>query len=161
MDVPPLSWLEQFRLPLLAAVIPSSLAAHLPLPPGPQHQFMRHLHRRLAADLAERLRRREVYVAEATASLEPQTSAPRVVPEGLPAERRLSLVELGRLESQRRSAMTTSSSSLGLSSEAAEVGHLSRDVAPHSGEARRRWLRTRLEQLLRDDTVPCADSAAV
>jgi hypothetical protein len=161
VPVPPETCLHHLRLPLLAALIPAALARQVALPPGPQQRFLRLLHQRLAADLAERLRRREALVAVAAAASGSEPPQDLAVPGGLPPERRLTVAELGMLESQRQAALELAPSPSGTPPADAAVVNVSDDAAPLSGEARRRWLRGRLEALLRDDTVACAESGAV
>ena len=153
LDPPPDPWLDQFRIPLLAALLPAELATYAPQSIAVQVPFLRKLHRRLAGDLAERLRRREVLIALSAPVAPPAAPGPALPPTAsLPPERLLTTQELCRLESERRSTQATPSPS---------VVTVSSPVIPPSGEARRRWLRRRLEVLLREDTMPCCKEAAV
>ena len=150
---PPVRWLTEFRLLLLAALIPSTLVHHLPLSTTTQAQFLRELHINLARNVAEWLRRREAHIV-LTASSTSSSSDPSLPPSApsshtsLPLDRQLLPVDLCRLEAQRRSL---------------PVAPLPVSVpkVPPSGEARRRWLRSRLEQLLLEETSPCSETAAV
>ena len=102
----------------------------------------------LATQLAERLRRREALIA--AASVTPSQSAAAIIPRPcpLPVERQLLPSDLRQLEVTRRSTQPSSAP--------APVA-----VVPAAGEHRRRWLRSRLERLLREDTVVCMESEAV
>ena len=104
----------------------------------------------LAMDTAERLLRRE----ELMASRRPEA---RQGPDGvgggpaglllcsLPAERRLSVPALRKIEVERRAAVVA---------DVPVVAQAGVRVPP-SAEPRRRWLRQRLIQLLQEDMAPC------
>ena len=128
---PPTPWLEQFRIPLLVALIPVSLSTLVPLPPMLCRRFLARLHSGLAAQLAEWMRRRADIIATMSAaptleSADPPPSMLRPCP--LPLERQLLPIDLRRLEVQRRSQAPSSTSST-----AAAVG-LAGPQAPPSGE---------------------------
>jgi hypothetical protein len=149
-------WLALHHLQLLAALIPSSLAAHATLPPADVPRFCQRLHRELAIALADRLFRRQATLSAAPspAALSPASASaarPGVGlqrPCPLPPDRQLSPQALRRLEVQRRAAAAAPSPSPPAVT----------DTAPPSGEHRRVWLRRRLERLLLEDTVPCPAS---
>lgn len=172
---PPSSWLQQFRLPLLMALIPSSLSSFIPLAPALCRRFLARLHLSLAAQLAEWMRRREAVIASTSAqpasgSSDAPISLLRPCP--LPPERQLLPADLRRLERQRHSISTAQSSTVSASpgciSQVApqdpipqqSIHGCSLEVPP-TGEPRRRWLRSRLEQLLREETIPCSLTDAV
>ena len=142
---PPTAWLAEHRLPLLAAIVPSSLQSLVPAPVA--SRFALRLHQALAVRTADLLWRRE---ALRILAAPPDTPAvPLHQPCPLPPERQLSPGSLSRLEVERRrhlldpSAVPTSPT-------------VSTPQAPASGESRRRWLRDRLVALLASDTVVCA-----
>ena len=151
VDPPPVAVLEQFRLPLLAALCPVALETFVPLPPHQQAQFFRRLHTGVALQLAEWLRRREAIIASAASPSPASPAAPSLQSScPLPRERQLAPETLRQLEVQRRSAPPT------VPSPASSSG-----AAPPSGEPRRRWLRGRLERLIQEDTLPCPEAEAV
>ena len=117
-------------------------------------RFFRRLHLELVTQLAERLRRREVIIATSAAPAS-QSAAPSSCsrPCPLPPERQLNPNDLRRLEVARRSAAPPPAP--------AAAPPPAQSTAPSSGEHRRRWLRSRLEQVLRDHTEVCAESEAV
>ena len=134
LEPPPSPWLEQHHLSLLAAVLPASLLSFVPLPAASQSSFLQKFQARLAAVVAEWLRRREELIASAPLIQGPPPSRQR--PEVLPPERRLSPAELCHLESQRRAAASISSQPSPAAAHAPAP-----PAAPAAGEARRRWLR--------------------
>ena len=148
--------LGQFRLPLLAAVIPSTVIDLVPLPQGMLWKFLKRYHLALATNLAEKLRRREALIAAlaapmvgASSSTTDSSPAPtQSHGNSLPPERQFMPVELRRLEVQRRSMILAPTP-------------VPLPTVPQAGEARRRWLRSRLEQLLREDTSACSEAEAV
>ena len=110
---PPDPWLDQFRIPLLAALLPAELATYAPQSIAVQVPFLRKLHRRLAGDLAERLRRREVLIALSAPVAPPPAPGPALPPTpSFPPERLLTTQEVCRLESERRSTQATTSPSV-------------------------------------------------
>ena len=152
---PPTAWLEQFRFPLLVALIPTALIALVPLPLATCRRFLARVHLGLAAQLAEWMRRRADIIATTMVipALEPADPPPSMLrPCPLPLERQLLPTDLRRLEVQRRSLPAPPSSAL--------IVVTAEPHAPPSGEPRRRWLRTRLERLLREDTIVCPPAMA-
>ena len=156
---PSLQWVEQHRLPLVAALIPSSLRSLVALPPSLVSRFLQRLHLELAEQLAERLRRRQallVMASQSSAAPVPLSRQPR--PSALPAERQLAPDVLCRLAVQRQTAATTALLQASSPAAAPEDRSPSSPVAatgvPASGAHRQRWLRDRLVQLLKEDTVP-------
>ena len=174
---PPSLWLDEHRLLLMAALIPSSLVAQTPLPPTVCPLFFRRLHLELAAQLAERLRRRMALLAmtDQVDAAAPPSSQLRH-PPALPPERQLFPDDLRRLEIQRRAAVEVPvlpplpSSPAGhgdppspaalLASGDGDVPGPRAGVAPACGVPRQRWLRDRLILLLREDTVVCPKAVA-
>jgi hypothetical protein len=150
---PAVELLRQHHLALLAALIPAALVDTFPLSLAPaKAAFFRRLHIGLAAQLAEWLRRREALIASAAPSpAAPAAPASQSRACPLPPERQLQPADLRRLEVQRREAPALP----------AAPAPPPNAVVPASGEARRRWLRSRLERLLLEDTVPCLESQAV
>ena len=152
LDSPPEALLQQHRLPLLAALIPTALADAFPLPLAPvKAAFFRRFYTGLAAQFAEWMRRRGALIAAAATADDPEAPPPQARSPPLPPERHLRIQDLRRLEIQRRSTAAPP----------AVPAALPGPAVPHSGEARRRWLRSRLERLLQEDTVPCPQSQAV
>jgi hypothetical protein len=141
---PPTAWLAEHHLPLLAALIPSSVFNFLPVAEAPR--FAHRLHVALATHVANLLWRREALRIQAAPAPSPSVSLRRPCP--LPPERCLSPAALRRLEVARRQLPAdqpaTSSSQPGLPL-----------PAPAIGDPRRRWLRSRLVSLLASDTVVC------
>ena len=148
--LPRIVFFLQFRYPLLVAIIPQALVDFFPADLlTTRTTFLRRFHLGVAAMLAEWMRRRGALIANAVPQspsvLPPSTSAATRSRFGdLPPDRQLQPADLRRLEIQRRTVAAPSLSPPP-SAEAA---------APPSGESRRRWLRARLERLLRDCTVP-------
>ena len=164
VDPPPVAVFEQFRLPLLAGLIPAALQPLVPLPQPQQARFLRQLHLRLAHQLAERLRRREAIIS-AVPTPSPSPDAPpsssdpllsSAAPPSsssscpLPPERQLLPVDLRRLEVQRRNASPACPGAVGAA-----------PAVPPSGDPRRWWLRSRLERVLNENMVPCSEGEAV
>ena len=124
--LPPLAWLEAHRLPLLAALIPSSTLWHHPLGDSDSSRFKAALHVALAERVAELHRRRGELMATCPQRLPSSTAAapddvddPAVATEAgsssstrpglrlpcvLPPERRLSVADLLVIERGRRCA---------------------------------------------------------
>lgn len=140
-----MDWLGQHRVQLVAALLPESFASVVPASAAPT--FARHLHLVLAAQTAERLRRREALIAAS----QPAPAGPGegvgglLRPCPLPLERQLSVADLRDLERRGRQAVP--------------VQVAQAVAAPPSGEPRRVWLRRRLVQLLREETEVCPASA--
>jgi hypothetical protein len=158
VPLPAAPWLEAHTFPLLAALIPESALQHASLPPPEAARFLSRLHLALAAATAERLRRRGALMdahqppqlpsPAATAPLVPQ-SAPSGLRHAcpLPPERQLSVPALRQLEVARREA---------LSAPPAPAPAVPLPPAiPLAGEPRRRWVRSRLVQLINEETTPC------
>ena len=139
---PPSDWIAQHRLPLVAALIPSSLSEILPAVVAPT--FARRLHRALAIRTAHFLWRREALRYQAAPSDAP--AAPLRRRCILPPERQLSPGTLRRLEIERRQALSSQAVS------SAPLGNAT-PAPPTIGDQRRRWLRDRLVALLASDTV--------
>lgn len=154
--LPPDPWLVQHYLPLLAALIPVSLAQELPLPPSQTLRFLSCLHRQLAQCTSEILRRRQELMAAVEATHPSSTSSAAFVPRcPLPSERQFTVADLRQLETQRRAPPHTDPTN----PPSLQPPNL---AAPTSGVPRRRWLRERLIRLIVEDTVPCpAASGAV
>ena len=73
---PPAAWLEEHRWLLVAALIPTSISMIAGLQPGDRFRFCRRLHLSLAKQTAERLRRRQLFVAMEEARRRPLTPTP-------------------------------------------------------------------------------------
>ena len=147
VPMPPLDWLQSLRFPLLAALIPASLAYSLPLPTSDVARFLTRLHQSLAQMTAEVLRRRQELMSTLAASAVPSVLAPSASrPCPLPPERQLSVSALRRLEVQRRAAQEAPAD--------ASPPPVA-PVAPPAGDARRVWLQSRLATLINEDTVVC------
>ena len=143
--LPPVEWLETFRFPLMAALIPVPLASTLPMPLGDATRFLGKLHCLLAAVTAEMLRRRQELLSAlgGNAALPVVTVNSRPCP--LPPERQLSVADLRQLEVQRRAVQALP----------AAVMPPASSSAPPGGEARRSWLQSRLIRVIVDDTIVC------
>ena len=154
---PPPEWLEAHRFMLLAALLPADLEMVCAVSKAVAPRFLPALHKALAASTAERFRRREVLHSEA--ALPAPSPAPQspLAPETgdsaapLPPERRLTTVDLRRVERDRRAA----------GPQEAAAPSSTTPVIPAAGESRRRWLRSRLEAMLRDDVDACALESGV
>ena len=161
-DVPPPSeaWLENNRFLLRAALIPVNLVADCNVPETVAPRFLALLHRALAESTAELMRRREELRSRAALGL---VSCERAMTDhdamgelegqSLPAERRLSVLELRQAERARRVARQ----SLGADSQ----NPAGRSVVPVSGEPRQRWLRKRLVRLVAEDMLECSPQAGM
>ena len=151
VPLPPISLLEQFHLPLLAALLPVPLVDSISLPAGQLAPFLRRLHVGLAQQTAEWLRRRGATIATAILPSPPPAAPSLSAPFcHLPLERQLLPADLRRLEVERRSAPPPAPSPAASAS-----------AVPPRGAPRQRWLRHRLVQLLQDATESCAEGAAV
>ena len=137
------------------------MAVQAALPPGRLAQFCRRLHLKLAWQVAERLCRRQLLVHSSNSlssrhGAPPVTGVPRLSgrprPCPLPAERQWSPRALRDLEVQRRAVQPAINSGAS-SSSTTLTAHLR---APTAGKQRAGWLRTRLVEMLRVDTVVCA-----
>ena len=142
---PPVAWLEQHHLPLTAALIPVSNLWHHPLPSMDALRFLRRQHVALAERLAELLSRRYTLVlTDATAEPAQSSGAPAVPrlrrPCPLPASRQPTVPTLRQWEIAERAAPRPTPGPA---------------LTPPHGEARRLWLRARLDQLLRHEMVAC------
>ena len=147
LPMPTSAWLQLHRFPLLAALIPTSLAPNLQLSAANVSRFLTRLHRQLAQVTAERLRRRQELMFSLTPSAAPSLPVHHTVNScPLPTERQLSVADLRRLEIQRRTSQAVS--------DALPVAPIAL-TAPIAGEARRSWLRAQLVRLLNEDTVVC------
>jgi hypothetical protein len=142
-----MDWLKEHRLQLMAALIPESFFSVVPATGA--LVLARRLHLVLAAQTAERLRRREALIAD----VPPLQAAPvafggsaLVRPCPLPAERQLSVADLRGVEHRARSS--------GVAGPVVVDGS-----APPSGEPRRVWLRRRLVQFIREETEVCPAAA--
>ena len=169
--LPPPLWVSQHRLPLLVAMMPTSLQDLVALHPTVVPRFLRRLHLALAAHLAERLRRRQEILAQlesADPSAAPAQSRRRL--SALPPERQLAPDVLRGLEIRRQEAVLrelatqagpalSSTPSFPLPAPSCPSPPR-RPAAPPSGEPRRRWLRARLIQLLKEDTTLCSEKDA-
>ena len=89
-------------------------------------------------------------------SLRPESSAV----SSLPAERRLTVQDLRRVERERRTAQHSMEEAQQLPALAA-VPQPSVVVGPVAGESRRRWLWQRLVMVLQDDMVVCSQEDGV
>ena len=163
---PAAPWLQQHRLPLLAALIPSSTLWHSPLPPGDAARFLHRLHLALAESTAERMRRREaLHAAHQSAAISPPSAAsgdtplPTAglrLPCPLPPERQLSVPSLRQLEVSYRSIMSGTAPPAPAPATAAPPPA---NAAPAQGEPRRLWLRERLVTVITTETVVCPAAA--
>jgi hypothetical protein len=157
VPAPPPAWLVAHSLPLAAALLPATLLWHHPLPASNAARFCAALHLLLAERTAEVLRRRGEIMATASIS---SVSVPALLPGSsssssslpalrrpspLPPELRLSVAELRGLEVQQRSGP------------APQPVMASR--APPCGSPRRRWLASRLVDMLREETNVCPASS--
>ena len=152
VDPPTVAFLEQYRYPLLAALIPVALVAQFPPAfVADRTPFLRRFHLAVAAQLAERLRRREAHIAQSTTPPATSSAPPHYARQlqscALPPERQLQTEDLRRLEVQRRNAPAPQHTTL-----------LSR--ATHFGTHRQRWLRQRLMRLLLEETTACTQQLA-
>jgi len=105
------SWFALHTARLMAAVIPSSITSIVSLTPSDLSRFLSRLHFALAGMVAERLRRREVMMAEKRSRDADASSSANVgaiaLPASLcplPAERQLSISTLRTLEVGRRAS---------------------------------------------------------
>ena len=152
---PPHSWLEDHCYRLLAALLPTHLAADcgVPMPIAPR--FLARLHQALAAATAERLRRRGELLAQAVEPSAPSDSTPCPLPSrldgSLPTERRLAVTDIRRVEAARRNMPPQAESAR------PEV----EPRVPIAGDARRRWLRQRLLMVIREDMNECLPAQGV
>ena len=148
---PPVPWLADNHLPLLAALLPLSLFTQLTVDPPTAQQFAARFHLALATATAERLRRREAIIADAPHQPVAASGPAQHQPCPLPPERQLSPRALRLHELQRRS------SHLAAPSPSAAMP----PPPPPDGDHRRRWLRMRLLEVLDAEATPCpaADGA--
>jgi hypothetical protein len=177
--LPPAEWLGHHRWLLVAALIPVSIYGVLQVDMAVQKRFCKKLHFALALQVAERLRRRQVFIATTEVQVRPPLGGPTHADRwtsGLPrvcalaAERQLSPQALRELEVQRRErlaaeAVPSSTSTSTLSSSLTSLplppmGHapVADSRAPAVGRQRARWLRARLVRLLQEDTAVCLSS---
>ena len=139
--------LERDRCLLMGALVPRSLV-DWGVPQAVGSRFVAVLHRGLAVMVAEVLRRREELQAASKAGTEVETAG-RV--EGarmgsqaiLPQERRLTVAELRDLERRRHRGVAQAAVSSSCM------------MVPVAGEPRRRWLRQRLVNLVKEEMVAC------
>ena len=109
VDPPAATFFEQYQFPLLAALIPEALVTQFPSAFAADRTiFLRRFHLAVAAQLAERLRRREAHIAQPTLQPAPSMTQASAAPHSqscsLPPELQLQTEDLRRLEVQRRSA---------------------------------------------------------
>ena len=161
---PPQAWLAAHCLPLLAALIPTTLLWHHPLPEADAMRFKVALHVALAERTAEVMRRRGelMNTAPVLPAVDPSPAAGALSadPTGassstfalrrnpaLPSRLRLSVPELRNLEQQQQQQQRPSPAT-----------SVAPARAPPCGSPRRRWLQLRLIDLLREHTVICPAS---
>ena len=161
MPDPPAAWLEDHRFMLVAALLPAHLAADCGIPEAVAPRFLALLHRALAGATAERLRRREELHALVAAGASGSQQLARLGSDqptelarsSLPAERRLTVQDLRRVEHARRGAQQPPA--LPSPSSVAPV------VVPAAGVARRRWLRQRLVSIVQEEMDVCPQAEGV
>ena len=138
---------ERDRYLLMGALVPKSLV-DWGVPQAVGSRFVAALHRGLAVMVAEVLRRREelqaasrdLPMSEGAGGVEVARMGSQAI---LPGERRLTVADLRDLEKNRRQG----AGQRAVSSSSVKI--------PAAGEPRRRWLRQRLVDLVKEEMVEC------